>query len=139
MIWQPHEQQSTVREFLEVCVQAWQDGERQPYVITQRDADAPIGMIDARIRLPIVDIGYVLGRTFWGQGLMPEAIEAVTRAALAHQKIFRVQATCDVENRASRRALEKSGFQLEGTLERYMIHPNISADPRDCLIFALCR
>ena len=39
--------------------------------------------------------------------------------------IWRVQAFCDVENRASARVLEKAGLTLEGTLRRYMVLPNL--------------
>jgi [ribosomal protein S5]-alanine N-acetyltransferase len=49
------------------------------------------------------------------------------------------QATCDVENLASQRALEKSGFNREGRLERYNIHPNVAAEPRACFMYAKCR
>ncbi len=46
---------------------------------------------------------------------MVEAIQAFTAIALRLPGTFRVEATCDVENRASARALEKkSGFELEG-------------------------
>lgn len=70
-------------------------------------------MLEARPRSHVVNIGYVLTSTQWGQGLMVEAIQAFTAIALRLPGIFRVEATCDVENRASARALEKSGFVLD--------------------------
>jgi RimJ/RimL family protein N-acetyltransferase len=51
----------------------------------------------------------------------------------------RVQATCDVENTGSWRALEKAGFVREGRLERYTIHPNTDPEPRACYMYARCR
>jgi len=69
---------------------------------------------------------------------MTEAIRAFTDAALRIPGIFRVQATCDVDNRASARALEKAGFSLEGRIERYMVHPNISSEPRPSFLYARC-
>ena len=44
---------------------------------------------------------------------MPEAIAAVVKITLRHPTIYRMAATCDVENKASARALEKSGFSPE--------------------------
>jgi ribosomal-protein-alanine N-acetyltransferase len=108
-------------------------------VITLRDSRDPIGMIEARMQNTTVDVGYVLARPRWGNGLMPEAIQALATAALSHHSIFRVQAFCDVENIASQRALEKAGFLREGRLERYMVHPNLSPDPRPCFMYARCR
>ena len=58
---------------------------------------------------------------------------------LGHPTIYRMAATCDVENKASARALEKSGFSREGLLRRYIIHPNISPEPRDSLLYALTK
>jgi RimJ/RimL family protein N-acetyltransferase len=96
-------------------------------------------MLEARILAHTVDIGYVLARKHWGAGLMPEAIRALAQVALALPSIFRVQATCDIDNRASARTLEKSGFVREARLERYIVHPNISPEPRPCLMYARCR
>ena len=70
---------------------------------------------------------------------MPEAIAAIVKLTLAHPAIYRMAATCDVENKASARALEKSGFSREGLLRKYIIHPNISAEPRDSLLYALTK
>lgn len=64
---------------------------------------------------------------------------AVPDAALAGCGFFRVQASCDVDNIASQRALEKSGFVREGRLERLTVHPNISPEPRPCFMYARCR
>ena len=70
---------------------------------------------------------------------MPEAISRLSEIALALPDVFRMQAFCDVENRASQRALEKSGFLREGRHERFIIHPNMSSEPRPCFMYALCK
>jgi RimJ/RimL family protein N-acetyltransferase len=70
---------------------------------------------------------------------MPEAIGAVTQWAFNNPLVSRVWAVCDLENRASARALEKSGFTKEGVLGDYSVHPNISAQPRDCYSYAMTR
>lgn len=139
MVWKPHACEAVTRDFIDGCMAQWKTGDRLPYVITRLDSDAPIGMIEARRLGTTVDIGYVLAPQHWGQGLMPEAIRALAGAALAAPGIFRVQATCDVENIPSQRALEKSGFIWEGRLERYTVHPNISPDPRPSFMYAKCR
>jgi RimJ/RimL family protein N-acetyltransferase len=138
LIWRPHRSLAETQEFIAGCILDRPGGSRLPYVLTLRNAPArAIGMLEARPRALLLDIGYVLSRAHWGQGLMTEAIRAFTDAALRIPGIFRVQATCDVDNRASARALEKSGFSLEGRLERYRVHPNIK--PRPSLLYARCR
>lgn len=139
MVWTPHISESSTRGFIASCMEDWNTGKRQPYVITESASDTAIGMVDARLQGSTVDIGYVLAQSHWGQGLMPEAISTLAAAALAQPGIFRVQATCDAENIASQRTLEKAGFAREGRLERHTVHPNISPEPRACFIYAKCR
>jgi RimJ/RimL family protein N-acetyltransferase len=51
----------------------------------------------------------------------------------------RIGAVCDVDNIGSARVLEKSGFVREGLLLRWLVHPNISDEPRDCYSYARVR
>jgi RimJ/RimL family protein N-acetyltransferase len=53
--------------------------------------------------------------------------------------IYRVWATCDVENLASAHVLEKAGMQKEGILRRYILHPNISPEPRDSYCYSVIK
>ncbi|MFT3663805.1 GNAT family N-acetyltransferase [Piscinibacter sp.] len=139
MIWRPHTEVSQTQEFICDCLRSWEGEDRLPYVITRQDRDEPIGMLDARFQGHMVDIGYVLAKREWGHGFMPEAIEALVSQLFSLPGIYRVQATCDVDNKASRRTLEKSGFDREGRFEQYTIHPNISSIPRACYMYAKCR
>ena len=139
MIWRPHASESVTQEFIASCVEEWQSGNRLAYVITELHSNFAIGMLEARMQGTTVDIGYVLAPSHWGKGFMPEAIQALTGAALQNSSVFRVQATCDTENIPSQRALEKSGFSREGRLERHTVHPNISSEPRACFMYARCR
>ena len=141
MIWRPHAVVSETEAFIADCIRAWEGGDRRPYVLALHETEhAPIGMLEARLLgTTLVDIGYVLARAHWGQALMPEAVMALTDMLLATPSIFRVQATCDIDNRPSARTLEKSGFVREAVLQRCTVHPNISSDPRACVMYARCR
>ena len=85
------------------------------------------------------DIGYVLSRNLWGGGYMTEAANAVVEWAINLSFVYRVWAVCDCENKASARVLEKVGMQREGILRRYIVHPNVSAEPRDCSVYSKIR
>jgi ribosomal-protein-alanine N-acetyltransferase len=139
MVWQPHASLEVTRDFLAGCIAHWNARSALPYIIALKASGQLIGMLEARPHGHVVNIGYVLARSQWGQGLMGEAIQAFTAIALLQPGIFRVEATCDVENGPSARALKRSGFVLEGRLARHTVHPNISAEPRDCFIYATCR
>jgi [ribosomal protein S5]-alanine N-acetyltransferase len=138
LVWRPHTDVAQAEAFIEECIQSWSN-ERRAYVLTRHGDDTPMGMLDARALGHMVDIGYVLAREHWGQGFMPEAIATLVDSLFAQPAVFRVQATCDVDNTASRRTLEKAGFSREGRLEAYIVLPNISAKPRPCYMYAKCR
>ncbi len=59
-------------------------------------------------------IGYWLGRPHWGRGLATEAVQAVVDFAFEVIGSDAVAATARVTNGASRRVLEKCGFQYAG-------------------------
>ncbi|HEY8578418.1 MAG TPA: GNAT family N-acetyltransferase [Beijerinckiaceae bacterium] len=59
-------------------------------------------------------LGFWLGRPHQGQGLMTEAAEALVGLAFAVGEVDEIHAQARVENTASRRVLEKSGFAYQG-------------------------
>ena len=58
---------------------------------------------------------------------------------LAQPEIFRIGSVCDVENPASARVMEKAGMQREGILRRWIIHPQMSDQPRDCYCYSIVK
>ena len=67
---------------------------------------------------------------------MTEALQPLVNWVINQPEIYRVWAVCDCENLASARVLEKIGMTREGVLRRWLIHPNLSDVPRDCLCYA---
>jgi len=63
-----------------------------------------------------VDLGWVLGRSYWGQGIMPEAAKAVRDFLFDEVGVHRVAARHDVRNQKSGRVMQKIGMKFEGTL-----------------------
>jgi ribosomal-protein-alanine N-acetyltransferase len=137
--WMPHSSIETTKQFIALCQDRWTTSVAFPYVITRRQDGELLGMIEVRPKGHRANFGYVLGRRYWGHGFMPEAIGAIVKITLQPRTVYRIEATCDAENKASARALEKSGFLREGLLRRYIIHPNISSEPRDSLLYALTK
>jgi RimJ/RimL family protein N-acetyltransferase len=59
-------------------------------------------------------VGYWIGRPYWGKGYATEASQAIVDLAFARIGVDAVAATTRVTNGASRRVLEKCGFQYAG-------------------------
>lgn len=64
------------------------------------------------------EIGYWLGEPFWGQGIITDAIRLMCGMAFQKFDIVRIYAEPYAYNTGSRRALEKTGFVLEGILKK---------------------
>lgn len=74
------------------------------------------------------EIGYWIGRPFWGRGIVSEAVQAVTEAALRVPNVIRLHAGVFSWNPASMRVLEKAGYQREGVLQRAAVKDGTVVD-----------
>jgi [ribosomal protein S5]-alanine N-acetyltransferase len=57
---------------------------------------------------------YLFHRTVWGQGYATEALKGMVRFGFEQLALSRIADSCDVENIASARVMEKCGFRCEG-------------------------
>ncbi|MFN7154760.1 MAG: GNAT family N-acetyltransferase [Acidovorax sp.] len=115
IVWQPHASLEATRGFIASCIAQWNTGSAYPYIITLKSSGQLIGMLEARPSAHIVNIGYVLARQHWCQGLMVEAIRAFTVLALHLPRVFRVEATCDVDNCPSARGVGEQWLSAGGS------------------------
>lgn len=134
-----HRVLGTVEEFLRTLDTAAEQGWRYAWAITETGSDRLIGMLEVRIDSAKAEVGYVLGKRYWGRGYMAEALRPVVEWTLRQDSIHRVWAVCDAENRGSARVLEKVGMTREGTLRSWAVSPNISSAPRDHFCYAIVR
>lgn len=135
--WRPHIEMAQTEAYIARAIAAH---DARTYALTERDGGKLLGAFDIRQAGPgRLGYGYVLARSAWGQGLMTEALTTVADWALRQPDIWRIGDVCDVENRASARVMEKAGMNFEGIARRWMIHPNIGNEPRDCRVYARVR
>jgi RimJ/RimL family protein N-acetyltransferase len=80
--------------------------------------------------------GYVFARECWGKGFATETLAAMVLLART-LGVQRLQALSHVDHKASRRVLEKCGFELEGVLRRYLVFPNLGSEPADVCCHAV--
>jgi RimJ/RimL family protein N-acetyltransferase len=139
LMWHPHGSIVDTTNFLVTVAQRLRQEKEQSWAITLKGDNQLIGMVAVRPNGFKHDIGYVLARSHWGRGIMPEAARAVVDLSLSDPQVRRVWAVCDVDNKASARVMEKVGMTYEGVLRRWVIHPNIGSAPRDALCYALVR
>lgn len=139
LMWRPHRTIDDTHEYLRYVDRGWITGAELTWALTFSDDDRAIGMFAIRPEGFKHNLGYVLGRRYWGQGLIVEAGRPIIELAFSDPAVYRVWAICDVDNHASARVLDKLGMTREGVLRRWIVHPNISPEPRDSLCYARVR
>ena len=82
------------------------------------------------------ELGFALGRAFWGRGYMAAALPAVVEFAFSQLGLQRLFADVDPRNAPSIRALEGLGFRREGVLRE---HYWAQGEPQDAIVYGLLR
>ena len=139
MLWRVNKTVSETEGFLKRRQVVWEDESSFPYLITLKETGKIIGMFVIYPGGHRIELSYVLARSQWGRGLTSEVTRAVVTWGLAQVSIFRVEATCDTENGASARVLEKAGMLREGVLRRYSMLPALGDEPRDAYLYAVVK
>lgn len=131
LAWTPHHD---VAETRRVITELFNVGDDHTWII--EFAGQAVGLCGCRRPQPhAAELGYCLARRWWGQGIMSEAVSVLLDWLRIDPALFRVWATCHVDNAASAAVLRRSGLTLEGRLARYAVLPNVGAEPQDALMF----
>lgn len=135
----PYTEIAQARTMLLNCQEGYATGEFLQLGIAQRDDAVLMGtctLFALHAASRRAEIGYALGRPYWGAGYMHEALTALIDHAFNTLNLHRLEADIDPRNTASARTLERLGFQKEGHLrERWIVSDEIS----DSWIYGLLR
>lgn len=74
----------------------------------------PIGMVSLEGAGDSPELGYWLGRMYWGSGLMSEAVGSLLDFVWLATDIVRIEAAAALPNLRSQRTLERAGFVSTG-------------------------
>lgn len=105
--------------FIKASLKSYANGRGMNTVILYKSKIAGIaGYNEIDTINKIAYIGYWLGDTYQGNGIMTRVTKALTEYAFEHLKLNRVQITAAVENRKSRAIPERLGFVNEGSIRQ---------------------
>ena len=108
-----------------------QSGSGVQLVIARNTDDKVIGTVllfrfdEASAR---VELGYVLGRPYWRQGLATEALRAVCEHAFGQLAVRHIEAEVNPDNDASNALLRSLGFVHEGYLRKRWVAKGVAYD-----------
>ncbi len=139
LTWPPHSSADVTRKVLNSWVSRYGDGGYFQWAIEWKETGTVIGSI-AVVKLEeaieSAEIGYCLGRKFWGRGIMSEALRAVMDYLFDTVGLNRITAGHDVNNPKSGRVMEKAGMKKEGVLRASGIN---NQGIRDVAVWAALR
>jgi RimJ/RimL family protein N-acetyltransferase len=98
------------------------------------EAAGAIGYVrSADVERYSAEIGYWLGESHWGRGIVTEAVQLLTDFAFGVPNLLRLFALPFADNIASTRVLEKAGYVREGILRSSAVK---HGEPRDQAMYA---
>jgi len=102
----------------------WEEGSGAAFAVVRQQDQRVIGAVGLTIerRHAAAELGYWIGKPYWGQGYASEAVAGVVRCAFEDLALHRLHASHFAGNLASRRVLEKAGFQCEGVSREAVFH-----------------
>ena len=136
VLWSAHRSIRETREYIRYVRGLYRRGAPSSWGIVLRETDRVIGTIGIMAWFPehrSAEVGYSLGRSWWGQGYATEALSCVLDLLFDRMKINRAEGQCDVRNPASARVMEKCGMRREGLLRQRVCN---KGEMVDVLLFA---
>ncbi|MDL2287730.1 GNAT family N-acetyltransferase [Eubacteriales bacterium OttesenSCG-928-G02] len=124
LLWSPHLNLHSTKGYIEYLQREYKKGSYADWGITLKSENKFIGTIgfsNIDLENNNAEIGYVLNPSYWGNGYMGEALEAVIRLTFDSLHIRRLQARIMEGNTASEKIMLKLGFKYEGTLRDYLL------------------
>ena len=114
--WPPHQSIEESRDIIKNVLNG-----REAYAICLKADGKAIGTVELKLkghtdmtdRDDECELGYCLGKPYWGQGIMPEAVEEVLRHAFEDIGMSKVWVGYYEGNAKSKRVQEKCGFRYQ--------------------------
>lgn len=119
LTWSPHADINVTKALLCDWINRYPNLSYYNWVMELKDGEEIIGNISVvklDEKIEAAEIGYCMGKAWWGQAFMPEALKAVTAFLFDEVGLNRVAACHDSNNPKSGRVMVKAGMKLEGVL-----------------------
>jgi ribosomal-protein-alanine N-acetyltransferase len=117
----PYEE-DMAREWIATHAEALKKNEGVNFAVVLREPQSLIGAIALRLEGSHgrAEMGYWIGKAYWGQGYGTEAARAVLAYGFQTLKLNRIYAHCLTRNPASAHILQKIGMVPEGKLRQHI-------------------
>ena len=125
MTWQPHANVAGSQYIVDDWINSYSKPDSYIWAIVLKSLDEPIGgisVVDLDDTIGMVEIGYCIGKKWWNQGYVSEALKEIICFFFNEVGINRIQAKHDPRNSFSGRVMMKCGLRYEGTMRQNNIN-----------------
>jgi ribosomal-protein-alanine N-acetyltransferase len=137
LMWQPAESREDSESAMRARLRRIEQGQEYSWVLVLHETGQVFGNLGLTPRDDDAELGFVIGRDFWGRGLVAEACGEALSWARGRPEIRRVWASCDPANPQSVRVLEKTGMSELPLRRADRVRPNFSSELRDSRVFQI--
>lgn len=121
LTWLPHVSVDVSRKYIEFCIDGYNEKTTYQWGIELKETHELIGNISVvhiEEDIESMELGWVIGRTWWRNGYMSEAASCVIEFLFNDVQAKRICAKHDIHNPHSGAVMQKVGMQYEGTLRK---------------------
>ena len=117
LTWPTHGSAEVTKQVVAGWVESYEKDDYYHWMIVLKESDEPIGSLLASIvgRAQSAHIGYCIGKAWWHQGIMTEALAAVMDFLFDEVGYHRIESMHDPNNPNSGKVMAKCGMKFEGT------------------------
>ncbi len=111
-------------QWLPICDEGIEKGTSYRFAIREKEAGKLIGLIGLHIDKTHhkAELGYWLGKDFWGKGYLTETVKAVLKFGFEELNLNKIYATHFLYNPASEKVMKKAGMQFESLQKQEYFH-----------------
>lgn len=139
LVWESHKNLEVTKEYLKNIVKEYENPKNFDWCIELKSIGQPIGTISCKAlneNTKKIEVGYCIGRRWWGNGIAAEALREVINFLIFKVGINRVESYHDVRNFASGIVMQKAGMRFEGLLrEAYRFKSGV----KDAYIYSILK
>lgn len=117
MTWNTHKNIDNTKAFINFILKRYEMDDAGEWGIILKRTGRLIGCIGFANKDEInrrAEVGYVLSRKYWGQGIMPEALRRILQFGFEEMGLNRIECCHFLPNERSGRVMQKAGMSFEG-------------------------
>lgn len=117
LTWPPHPNMEITQKLLDSWIDEYQNANYYHWMIVLKNINEPIGslLVNTVGRAESAHIGYCIGKKWWHQGIMSEALNSVIAFLFQDVGYHRIESMHDPNNPHSGAVMRKCGMRYEGT------------------------